>query len=258
MKIFFLGTSSATVSADRDNTSILVRNGNDLILLDCSGNPAGKLLKLGEDPNDLDLVLLTHLHIDHCYGLPTLLFHMFLNGRTQSITIGCPEEEFDNLDQQLLSHGISQDVRTFDLIRTPVPPKSVTVFESEDSRITAVPGQHSRPNRAYRIDNLHTGKSVVFTGDSRPDDGIIALSKSADILIHESTYLDVHKDLAADYGHSTAREAGQVAAAADAETLVLIHFEVEPGSSADCYRHEASKTFSGRILTPGDLDTITL
>ncbi len=113
MKVHFLGTASALVTVDRDNTSLLVESGTDLIILDCGGNPAGKILHCGYKPANLSAVLLTHLHIDHCYGLPALLFHMFLEKRTAPLDLFCPEEEFEELDNQLRSHGIDSDVRTY-------------------------------------------------------------------------------------------------------------------------------------------------
>ena len=61
MKLAFLGTASASVTAERDNTYFFLQVGDTNILIDCGGNPAGKLLKLGLSPNELDIILLTHL-----------------------------------------------------------------------------------------------------------------------------------------------------------------------------------------------------
>jgi len=259
MKIHFLGTASASVTAERDNTSLLVEAGTDLILLDCGGNPAGKMLKLGYDPNDLDCICITHLHIDHCYGLPTLLFHMFLSKRSDPLTICCPEEEMDLLNRQLLAHGISDDVRTYTLDKRSVPVNQDTLIrENEHCAIHTGRSEHSRAARAYRIREARTGRSMVFTGDTTPINEMIDLARNCDVLVHEATYLESHRELAADYGHSTARQAGRIAAEADVNTLVLVHFECPPGSTVKHYRTEAAEEFKGTIYVPDDMETLTI
>lgn len=259
MKIHFLGTASASVTADRDNTSLLVEAGADLILLDCGGNPAGKILKLGYDPSDLTVLCLTHLHIDHCYGLPTLLFHMFLQKRTEPLNIFSPEEEFEMMNQQLESHGIGDDVRTYPLVKHSVPPVSgQKIWENEHSVILAGVSRHSRATRAFRVQEKRTGQSMVFTGDTAPIDEMVAFSRHTDVLVHESTYLNSHKTLAAEYGHSTAGQAGEIAARADARALALVHFECPPGSTVESYRTEAAMEFNGTIYIPDDMSTLTI
>ncbi|HPQ41615.1 MAG TPA: MBL fold metallo-hydrolase [bacterium] len=259
MRIHFLGTASASVTADRDNTSLLVEAGADLILLDCGGNPAGKMLQLGYDPCDLTVLCLTHLHIDHCYGLPTLLFHMFLQKRTEPLHIFCPAEELELMNRQLLAHGIENDVRTYALVKHSVPPEPGRVIrESEHSGILSGLSNHSRATRAYRIRENRTGRTMVYTGDTSPIDEMVDFANKADILVHESTYLESHQALAAEYGHSTALEAGRIAARADARALALVHFECPPGSTVEAYRTEAAKEFKGTIFVPDDMTTLTI
>jgi len=259
MKIQFLGTSSAAATADRDNTSFLIEAGSNLVLVDCSGNPAGKILRSGYDPCDLDAVFLTHLHIDHCYGLPTLLFHMFLKKRSRPFHIFCPEEEFDLMNSQLRSHGIKDDVRTFSLIKKPVAPvMNVLVWKTDHTKILAGVSKHSRPTRAYRFEEIRTGQSLVCTGDTSPLDSTAEFATDVDLLIHESTYLESHKLLASDYGHSTAKQAGEIATKANARALALVHFEIPPGCTVDNYRKEASQSYQGTIYTPDDMTSLSI
>jgi len=259
MKIAFLGTASASVTEDRDNVSILTEVNDKLVLMDCSGNPAGKLLHLGYDPNDLDFILITHLHIDHCYGLPTLLFHMFLNKRTRPIHLMAPAEEIDSLNAQLASHSIEDDVRSFKLIRVPVHGNLETVvWETESVRISASPGEHSRFCRAYKIEDLLNNDSVIFSGDTRPMTSIKELANNSKMLIHEATYLDENLHYAEEYGHCTAREAAEIAESAGVGQLVLIHFELYPGISTADFKREAEQVFKGNILIPQDFDTLEI
>ncbi len=67
------------------------------------------------------------------------------------------------------------------------------------------------------------GRKLVYTGDTKPSRKIIQLSKNADLLIHDCTLDSTHSTLASDFGHSTAKEAAQVAKAAKVRALYLVH-----------------------------------
>ncbi|HTS88218.1 MAG TPA: ribonuclease Z [Gemmatimonadales bacterium] len=67
------------------------------------------------------------------------------------------------------------------------------------------------------------GRKVVFSGDTRPCEGLRAAAVNADLLVHEATFS--HQDLARarETGHSTAREAAELACDAGVKQLVLTH-----------------------------------
>jgi ribonuclease Z len=67
------------------------------------------------------------------------------------------------------------------------------------------------------------GRKIVYTGDTRPNENIIALSSGADALIHDSTYDDSLLHKAIEYGHSTASQAAEVAKQAKVKLLILTH-----------------------------------
>src|SRR6266498_442383 len=87
------------------------------------------------------------------------------------------------------------------------------------------------------------GRLVVFTGDTRPSASVVDAAQGADLLIHEATFGDEEKDRAKETGHSTAREAAQVALAAKARRLVLSHVSARYSISADELVQEAKQVF---------------
>ena len=259
MKLSFLGTIGAAVTADRDNTCYVIECGKDLFMVDCSGNPAGKLLKLGYDPSNLVQILFTHLHIDHCYGLPTLLFHMFLTGRVEPIVLAAPDSEYNLLISQLESHQIYPEVRSFALIEQQIPvDQEYVVFKNDTCCIKSAEADHCRAARAFRFEEISTGKSVVISGDTRPCSNIINLARGTDVLIHESSFPHREAAKAAEFGHSTALQAGEVAQLAQARSLYLIHFDANYDNELSHFVTSASQAFSGQILIPDELTTITI
>jgi len=101
------------------------------------------------------------------------------------------------------------------------------------------------------------GQRFAFVMDTRLCDAAFELADGADMLVCESTFADADAALARDYGHLTARQAGEIAAAAGARLLVLTHFsqryEAEPPHRL---RDEAAAAFGGEIVLAADLDRI--
>ena len=87
------------------------------------------------------------------------------------------------------------------------------------------------------------GRLVVFTGDTRPCASVVDAAQGADLLIHEATFGEEEKDRAKETGHSTAKEAAQVALAAKARRLVLSHVSARYSISAEELVKEAKPVF---------------
>src|SRR5213594_193162 len=92
------------------------------------------------------------------------------------------------------------------------------------------------------------GRLVVFTGDTRPCAAVVDAAKGADLLIHEATFGEEEKDRAKETGHSTAREAAQVALAAKARRLVLSHVSARYSISAEELVNEAREVFRETVV----------
>lgn len=92
------------------------------------------------------------------------------------------------------------------------------------------------------------GRRIVLTGDSRPCEATIAASRDADLLIHEATFADEEAPRALETGHSTAREAAQVARAAGARRLVLTHISARYSQNARELEREAKQVFANTTV----------
>lgn len=93
MEIHFFGTSSGTPTKTRNVSGIGVvqTDGKSWCLVDCGEGTQHQLLKSRLSLRKLSSILITHIHGDHCYGLPGLLASAGMGGRIEPITIIAPK-----------------------------------------------------------------------------------------------------------------------------------------------------------------------
>jgi ribonuclease BN (tRNA processing enzyme) len=136
----------------------------------------------------------------------------------------------------------------------------VIVFEDEAVRVRAVAVMHGRavPALAYRFDTADG--SVVFSGDTVPNDNLIALAQGADILVHQVADLDYLRRHGTDEAemarmaalHTDVSEVGGVAERAGVRELILSHYLPASPDAVTDWAQRAGQGFSGKTTAGHD------
>lgn len=92
MELIFLGTSSGTPTRQRNVSGLALRmqNAKSWCLIDCGEGTQHQILRTNLALNHLQAIFITHVHGDHCFGLPGLLASASLTMRTAPLTIVAP------------------------------------------------------------------------------------------------------------------------------------------------------------------------
>lgn len=196
----------------------------------------------------LDAVVITHMHPDHVYGLPSLVHNLRLLGRSASLPLFVQPGDADRVHSLLAVFGL--DARTDFLQLQQISTDGQTPFwERAGHRLFALPVDHGMPASAIRWD-LPGGARVVYSSDTRPFEPLAEFGRGAAWFVHEATFADAEADLARRTGHSTPSQAGRLATLASAQRLLLVHLTIEADPAR--WVDEARATFPGRIDVPDD------
>ena len=99
------------------------------------------------------------------------------------------------------------------------------------------------------------GRTVVFSGDTRPCRALFDAAVGADVLVHEATFLEEERDRAAETGHTTAMQAARLARDAGVHLLALTHLSTRYLGRE--IAAEAVAEFPDTVV-PRDFDTVDL
>lgn len=245
-KIIILGASSAVSTEDSENTHLVIVGNERMVLVDVPSNATlRRLEKSGLDFNDLTDVVLTHFHPDHTLGLPAVLLDMWLLGRTRPLTIHGLDFTLQRAQALMDLYDWSTWNGIYPVHFSPVPAQELApLLDCPDFAIFSSPVHHGIPNLGLRVDFKDSRRSFAYSCDTEPCEEVIRLGAGADMLLHE-----VGGNLP---GHTTAQQAGEIAALAEAGKLILIHY---PKGRSNLIA-EAQKAFEGEVNLAKDFMTL--
>jgi len=250
-----LGTGGWVATPQRDNTSALLRVGEEFILLDCSGSVVAKIRKLDFDPRRVSTVIITHVHPDHIYGLPSLIHSLILE--EGEIRILGSEQTVAFARHLLDLFGLREkSVRTrvrFQALRTG---QTWRLGGAVSLRGFHVP--HDSSSLAYHIYLEAERKEIVFSGDTPVHRPLFQEARGIDYLVHEASaparYFKKYPRL---YDiHTSSLDLGRWSQDAGVKCLIPCHFQADVWAGPTEVRAEIRRAFKGRLIVPRDLQRI--
>jgi ribonuclease BN (tRNA processing enzyme) len=248
-----LGSCGGWPEPGRASSSFLVEHDGFRVVLDLGYGVLSRLLaELDSARADgLDAAIVTHSHADHVADLHGLYRALRLGGSQRTplpLYAGPGVVEA----AQALEAGDPASVReVLDVHPLPAAPYEVGPFTLE-----SLPLPHHVPNAGVRI--MTTGLTIAYTGDTGPTPALAELGRDADLYIVDATDGDQQSGDPAppDALNLTGRQAGEAAAAARAERLLLTHFW--PGNDRAATVAAAAAVFPGEVIAAEEGHTIIL
>uniref|UniRef100_A0A2P2I5M8 ribonuclease Z n=1 Tax=Hirondellea gigas TaxID=1518452 RepID=A0A2P2I5M8_9CRUS len=241
--ITFLGTGCSQPSKSRNMSGILVQvREESYMLLDCGEGTYGQMVRLFGHSVTADIltkltgVYVSHKHPDHHMGLIGILLNRrrALHGKGLEVTplpllapgkissyLTSFHRHFEPLADNykfLSNEHFLENSRSF-----PAQEKAALCQRLGIADIMTCYVVHCYQAFGLSI-TTETGKTLVYSGDTRPCERLIQLGMNCDILIHEATLADDMNDLALKKKHSTTNDALEIANAMRAKHVILTHF----------------------------------
>lgn len=260
MQLTFLGTGSAEPTATRQNLSILIEAEGKLILIDCGNSPAQSILKVGCKLESLTDVIITHIHTDHIYALPSLVHSMWLHGgikegkkitihaQNDAVELGKKLIQLFELESKRCAVQIkwnTLDQTISDTIQIGVKSLDFTFFNVTHGNIPTI-GISIKDN---------DGKKIVYSSDSIIDQNIEnQIDEYVDILIQ-----DCGSKITGTKGHAGAKDINHlIIKYPKLKDVYLVHFPTLSPDEEVLIKEIASKNFKGKIHIPNDGDYLNI
>ncbi|SEB50800.1 RNAse Z [Paramicrobacterium humi] len=253
-ELVVLGTSSHLPTRTRNHNGYLLLWDGEGYLFDPGEGTQRQMTFAGVSASKITHICLTHVHGDHSYGLPGVISRLAADGVEHDVQLHYPSsgEEFVRAlvsvatpppNLHLVPHDAAGEVAE----NLRVAPLRHRV-EAFGYRLTEPDGRTMLPDKlaeagilgsdiarlrregslgGVRLDDVsvpRAGQSFAFIMDTAPCAGAEELADGVDMLVSECTFADEDADLARDYLHLTAGQAGELARASRARHLVLTHF----------------------------------
>lgn len=255
MKLTIIGCHGAYPVKNGATSGYLLEEGDTRVLLDCGSGVLSRLQNV-IDLKELNGVVLTHYHPDHCADLGCLQYAVMLDvitgRRKKGFAAWGPGNE-DRLSYEQYCQGYSYVEQSYfqigelefevNLNQHEIPSYAIKARrKSEDKPRDISRGISrgiSRDKSEYRSEGV-----LVYSGDTNYYNGLAEFAGKADLLLCEaSLYARQRGDV---WGHMCSSEAGELAAKAEVSGLCLTHFP-HYGDIRNL-QSEAENVYKGNII----------
>jgi ribonuclease BN (tRNA processing enzyme) len=184
--VTFAGSGDSFGSGGRFQTCIVVDGGGVRFAMDFGASSLIALARQQIHPNSLDAILLTHLHGDHCGGVPFLLIDAMLAARREGpLIVAGPAGTAAHLDglREALFPGSAIMTPRFTLDyreMTPGEPNRVL-----DLVVTPRAARHTAQTNPTALRVQVGDRVIAYTGDTEWTDEVALIARDADLLIAE-------------------------------------------------------------------------
>jgi len=284
VRVTILGSGDPFVKRGQASASILIEVGNqekDIFFFDLGSGALANFNSLQLPVTSTTKVFLTHLHADHVGDMPTLIWSLAKAGRRDPIEVWGPSGRQDNLGTRHFTNHLEQalawDTESMSghpgqsgarTITTEVPyDKDATIYERNGVTIASFPVLHLLDGAVgYKF--TYAGRSVVFSGDTRPCRTVVEASKGADLLIHEtfpsaSVYAKkasvplAFAEQIVNGVHTSPAMAGKVFKRAGARVSVMWHLAVDHETVGPVFQEMRSQ-YDGPVVIAQDLTAFNI
>ncbi|NLT55327.1 MAG: MBL fold metallo-hydrolase [Actinomycetales bacterium] len=234
------------------------------LLIDLGNGALGPLQRVVR-LRELDAVLLSHLHADHCLdacGLYVVRTYDPEGRHPGRLPVHGPRGTLDRLDRAYDARGdIGPDAPAAEDADRPSFAEVFDVREWAEGTpvrfgpVTVTAYRVRHPVETYGLRLEHGGRVLAFSGDTDTCPALATLARGADLLLAEASFQEGREDAVRGV-HLTGRRAGQVAAEAGAGRLLLTH--IPAWTDPAVVSAEAREVFAGPVLLalPGDVHEV--
>ncbi|MFP5308217.1 MAG: MBL fold metallo-hydrolase [Actinomycetes bacterium] len=238
-----LGSAGSHTGAGRACSGYLLQSGGSRIVVD-AGNGSTSNLQRYVAVEDVDAIVVTHKHVDHCVDLIGMYYALrFHADGPRSVDLYAAPEVVDNLVALLSEDSAFEfreafrchEVRGGDHL-------SLGGFE-----VDVFDANHTVPTVSLRV--AAEGRVLTYSSDTAGDDVLVEAAAGADLFLCEATWQGEPADVPPGI-HLTASEAGRVAGRAGVDRLLLTH--ILPTLDRDVTLEQASATWDGWLSLADD------
>lgn len=243
MRLTVLGRSPASPNPGEACAGYLVEGGGARLVIDIGPGVVAQLVKR-HHPDELDAVVVSHMHADHMLDLVTLRYVYPWRSRPteQRLRVVLPP---GSADQMLdLAKGVGNARHFEDCFRLSEHDGTAPLTFGAMS-LRPVETQHYIPCWGFRIEA--DGRRVAYTADTGPSRGLSDLADGADLLLSEATLRTLDEDAVPPEprGHLLPAEAGTTARDGGSRRLMLTHLPVN--GDGTWARDQAAETFGDDV-----------